>query len=326
MVLKIVRLPVSRYHAWRRAARRCGLDDQSSCPRSSPHKLTLREVATIKDMVLDPALRHMPLTSLSLFAQRIGRVFASVGSWARLIRARGWLRPRHRVYPDKPTLGVRATKPNELWHIDVTILRLLDGTKAYIHAVIDNYSRKILAWTVANRLDPAATCQVLVTAKRYFEPAKAGAAGEAADSTLVYSDSGVENVNHLVHATLLDEGLRLMLAQVEVTFSNSMIEAFWRSLKHGWLYLNPLDSLAHLRKLVAFFVDEYNTTMPHSAFRGQTPDEMYFGTAKNLEDELDTAREKALERRMAANRVLSCHRCSPGNRMPVDADRGVPSP
>jgi putative transposase len=172
--------------------------------------------------------------------------------------------------PRQATLGVRATQPNELWHIDATVLKLVDGTRAYIHAVIDNYSRKILAWTVAARLDPAATCQVLVAAKRHLEPAHAVAAQETADGPLVYSDSGVENVNRLVQATLLDEGLHLVLAQVHVAFSNSMIEAFWRSLIYNWLYLHPLDSLDHLRKLVAFFVDEHNRNMPHSAFRGQT--------------------------------------------------------
>jgi len=42
-----------------------------------------------------------------------------------------------------------------------------------------------------------------------------------------------------------------VLAQGEVTFSNSMIEAWWRSLKHGWLYLHELDTFAALEKLVA---------------------------------------------------------------------------
>jgi len=69
-----------------------------------------------------------------------------------------------------------------------------------------------------------------------------------------------------------------VLAQVEVTFSNSMIEAFWRSLKHSWIYLHSLDTAAALRRLVEFYVTAHNEVMPHSAFDGQTPDEMYFGT------------------------------------------------
>jgi transposase InsO family protein len=100
---------------------------------------------------------------------------------------------------------VRATGPNEIWHIDASIVRLLDGTKAYIHAVIDNYSRKILAWTVAARLDPTTTCQVLVAAGKRLV---------AAGRTVVYADSGVENVNAAVDATLSSACLNRVLAQV----------------------------------------------------------------------------------------------------------------
>src|SRR5664279_2360640 len=119
-----------------------------------PGHLTVTEIGTVKDMVLAPEYRHMPLRTLTLYAQRLGKVFASASTWARLVRDRGWRRPRLRVHPAKPTVGVRATRPNEIWHIDVSILKLLDGTKAYIHAIIDNFSRKILAWAVGARLDP----------------------------------------------------------------------------------------------------------------------------------------------------------------------------
>ena len=170
MILRILGMSPSRYHAWRRVALVCGLDDRSPCPRTAPGQLTAGEVATVKDMVLAPEYRHMPLRTLSLYAQRVGRVFASASTWARLVRDRGWRRPRLRVHPAKPTVGVRATRPNEIWHIDVSVLRLLDGSKAYIHAIIDNFSRKILAWAVGARLDPTATCRVLVAAGRHPVP------------------------------------------------------------------------------------------------------------------------------------------------------------
>ncbi len=257
--------------------------------------------------VLDPGLRHMPLRTLSLFAQRAGKVFVSVTTWARLVRVHGWRRPRVRMHPAKPTVGVRASRPNDYWHIDVTVLRLLDGTKTFLHAVIDNYSRKILAWTLAPRLDSTTTCQVLVAAGQHL----ADKEREPADACpTVVADAGVENVNGAVEATLASAKLRRVLAQVEVTYSNSIIEAWWRSLKHQWLFLNTLDTMAHLQALVAFFVEEQNAKMPHSAFAGQTPDEMYLGTAKNLPDELVVARAKARERRLAVNRAVSCHRCA----------------
>jgi hypothetical protein len=79
---------------------------------------------------------------------------------------------------------------------------------------------------------------------------------------------------------LLDgERLTRVLAQVEITFSNPMINAFWRSLKHGWIYLHTLDSLAALRWLITFYVKAHNEVMPHSAFEGPTPYEFFSASA-----------------------------------------------
>jgi transposase InsO family protein len=171
-----------------------------------------------------------------------------------------------------------------------------------IHAVIDNYSRKILAWTIGAWLDPLATCAVLIEAGKHL------CAG--ADTPTVMADSGVENVNAAVNATLVDSGLRRVLAQVDVTESNSMIEAFWRSLKHNWLYLNSLDSMERLRSLVDFFVQAHKSQMPHRAFHGHTPDEIHAGSAPNLLQELADKKADARQRRLASNRTLSCARCT----------------
>ena len=196
---------------------------------------------------------------------------------------------------------MRAARPNEIWHVDATVLKLVDGTKAYLHAIIDNYSRKILAWTVAARLEPTATCQLLLTAGKHLV---------FAGRPLLYADSGTENINMAVDATLLSSCLERVLAQIDVAYSNSMIEAFWRSLKHQWLYINSLDSIERLRALVAFFVEQHNTQMPHPAFSGQTPDEMYFGTAVNLPAQLAADRSKARAERLTANRAMTCDQCS----------------
>jgi putative transposase len=112
VILRIVRLEPGRYHAWNRrtSGLACGLDDRSSYPRTSPSQLTPTEVANIKDMVLAPENRHMALGTLALYAQRIGKVFASATTWAKLVRERGWLRPRLRVYPAQTTVGVRSSR------------------------------------------------------------------------------------------------------------------------------------------------------------------------------------------------------------------------
>jgi putative transposase len=61
--------------------------------------------------------------------------------------------------------------------------------------------------------------------------------------------------------------------------------------------------------MVEFYINEHNTKMPHPAFSGQTPDEMFFGTDAKVPDELALAKGNARTARMAANRAMSCERC-----------------
>ena len=131
----------------------------------------------------------------------------------------------------------------------------------------------------------------------------------SASSGSVVADSGGANVNGAVDALLGLGRLRRVLAQVEVDFSNSMIEAFWRSMKHNWLFLNQLDTPAAVEHLVAFYVTEHNSVMPHAAFNGQTPDEVYFGTGDQVAAQLAQRRTEARQARLAANRMVACAQC-----------------
>jgi hypothetical protein len=102
------------------------------------------------------------------------------------------------VHPAKPTVGLRTTRADEMWHIDTTVIRLLDGTRASLHAVIDNFSGTT----------PSETTPV------------------------VLADAGVENVNAQVDDLITAGVLRRVLAFTKLKFSNSMIEAWWRSLSN----------------------------------------------------------------------------------------------
>src|SRR6516165_2585592 len=169
-LLRFLRFSPSRFHAWGRRQRACVLEDQSSCPRVSPSRLTPSEVRAIKDLVTSPEYRHVPTGTLAVLAQRLGKVWASPSTWHRLVRRNGWRRPRLRVHPAKPQVGLRTTRADEMWHIDTTVIRLLDGTRAYLHAVIDNFSRRILAWRVADTFSPVNSVAVLVEASRGAAP------------------------------------------------------------------------------------------------------------------------------------------------------------
>ena len=300
-VLRFLRVSPSRFHGWYRRQRACGLDDRSSCPRTAPSRLTRSEVLAINEMVTSVDYRHVPTGTLAVLAQRLGRVWASPSTWYRLVRQNGWRRPRLRVHPAKPQVGLRTTRADEMWHIDTTVIRLLDGTRAYLHAVIDNFSRRILAWRVAETFAPVNSVAVLVEARR--------AATRSDTMPVVLADAGVENVNAEVDDLISTGVLRRVLAFTELKFSNSMIEAWWRSLKHQWLFLHSLDSVTTVRRLVAFYVDQHNRVLPHSAFHGQTPNEMYFGTGDVVPADLRSGAAAARRTRLDANRSASCERC-----------------
>src|SRR5215472_12200134 len=224
-LLRFLRVSPSRFHAWGRRQHACVLDDQSSCPRISPSRLTPAEVGAIKDLVTSPEYRHVPTGTLAVLAQRLGKVWASPSTWYHLVRKFGWRRPGLRVHPAKQKVGLRTTHSNEMWHIDTTVIRLLDGTRAYLHAVIDNFSRRILAWRVADTFAPANRVTVLLDASR--------AAASSGTVPVLLADEGVENVNAQVDDLITTGVLRRVLAFTELKFSNSMIEAWWRSLKRG---------------------------------------------------------------------------------------------
>jgi transposase InsO family protein len=188
-----------------------------------------------------------------------------------------------------------------MWHIDTTVIRLLDGTRVYLHAVIDNFSRRILAWRVADTFAPVNTVAVLLEAGRTATP--------SATTPVVLADAGVENVNAQVDDLIATGVLRRVLAFTELKFSNSMIEAWWRALKHQWLFLHSLDSATTIRRLVEFYVHEHNRVLPHSAFRGQTPDEMYFGTGDAVPVDLAMRADDARRTRAKANRSAACGTC-----------------
>jgi len=109
---------------------------------------------------------------------------------------------------------------------------------------------------------------------------------------------------------LVDSGLlKRILAQTEIRYSNSLIESWWRVIKHQWLFLNTLDSSASVKKLVAFYVNQHNRHLPHSAFKGQTPDEMYFGTGDGIPKKLEAEKLQARELRLKSNRGRNCQVC-----------------
>jgi putative transposase len=214
--------------------------------------------------------------------------------------------PEEKTLPVKPKIGIRASRPNEYWHVDTTIIRLIDGTKAYIQAVIDNYSRYILAWKVTTLLTGRGCYDLL-----------AAAIGKSAMLSRDYipyliCDSGIENLNQNIDQLDCDNWINRLTAQIEIDFSNSMIETFFRSLKHNYLFLQALCSIDVLTNHVDYYCGQHNKVIPHSAFRGATPEEVYLGEWRGIvERAIPIEMEAARKMRIEFNRGLErCSICS----------------
>jgi hypothetical protein len=91
-----------------------------------------------------------------------------------------------------------------------------------------------------------------------------------------------------------------------------MVEAFFRRLKHAWLFTKALVDLETLRRLTEAYVKDHNELIPHYAHAGATPAEIFFGTftAANRAA-LIRAAHAAMDRRAYLNRSLACPRCAP---------------
>jgi putative transposase len=89
--------------------------------------VTPAEVRAIEAMVTSPEYRPVPTGTLAVLAQRLGTVWASSSTWYHLVRQYGWRRPRLRVHPAKPKIGLRPTRADDMWHIDTTSSACLTG-------------------------------------------------------------------------------------------------------------------------------------------------------------------------------------------------------
>ncbi|MBF0207760.1 MAG: transposase [Oligoflexia bacterium] len=100
------------------------------------------------------------------------------------------------------------------------------------------------------------------------------------------------------------------IAQIDVEFSNSMIEALFRSLKHHWLFRMHLNSKDNVQQAVDQYLDEYNNRIHHHALNGATPFEIFFGIwTSESQSDLYTATIVARAVRAEFNLSVSCGFC-----------------
>lgn len=193
--------------------------------------------------------------------------------------------PAHKVYPYL-LRGVPVTRPNQVWSTDVTYIRLARGF-AYLVAVIDWYSRKVLSWRISNSMDASFCVDCLEDALReYGKP------------EVFNSDQGAQFTSHAFTDVLKREGVAISMDGRGRALDNIFVERLWRSVKHEDVYLKGYGNMAELMVGLAQYFAFYNGERPHQSLGYQTPASVYrsgIGGGALIVDKYGSAEVAALE-------------------------------
>jgi len=193
--------------------------------------------------------------------------------------------PQHKVYPYL-LRGVPVTRPNQVWSTDITYVRLARGF-AYLVAVIDWYSRKVLSWRLSNSMDASFCVDCLEDALR-----------EHGRPEVFNSDQGSQFTSAAFTDVLKREGVDISMDGRGRALDNIFVERLWRNVKHEDVYLKGYDNMAELMVGLAKYFVFYNAERPHQSLGYQTPASVYrsgVGGGALIVDKYGSAEVAALE-------------------------------
>jgi putative transposase len=172
--------------------------------------------------------------------------------------------PGHKIYPYL-LRGVKIERPNQVWATDLTYIPMARGF-CYLVAVIDWFTRKVLAWRLSITMDAAFCIEALEEAlARHGKP------------DIFNSDQGSQFTSQDFTKVLLDREIKISMDGKGAWRDNVFVERLWRSVKYEEVYLRAYDTVPHARASIARYLAFFNQQRPHSSLDGRTPDEAYFG-------------------------------------------------
>jgi putative transposase len=171
----------------------------------------------------------------------------------------------HAVYPYL-LKDIEITRPNQVWSTDITFVPIVGGF-AYLCAVIDWYSRMVLAWTLSNTMDVGFCIEALQEALRHH-----------GSPEIFNSDQGSQFTSPEFTQVLLERGIRISMDGQGRCLDNVFVERLWRSVKYEEIYLFGYDSIPIAQMRLAAYFQFYNHRRPHSALGGLKPAEAHAAT------------------------------------------------
>jgi putative transposase len=170
--------------------------------------------------------------------------------------------PQHKIYPYL-LRGVNVTRPNQVWSTDITYIRLPRGF-TYLTAVIDWYSRKVLAWRLSNTLDSEFCVDCLEQSLRSFGTPE-----------IFNTDQGCQFTSDAFTGVLKLHSIAISMDGRGRALDNIFVERLWRSVKHENVYLKGYVDMPRLQLGLTEYFKFYNTERPHQSLGDLTPIEVY---------------------------------------------------
>ena len=171
----------------------------------------------------------------------------------------------HKTYPYLLG-GLRVDRPNQVWCADITYLPMRKGF-LYLVAIMDWFTRKVLAWRISNTLGAEFCLEALNEAIHKFGPPE-----------IMNTDQGSQ-------FTSFDWTDRLKRAKTKISMDgkaryldNIFIERLWRSLKYECVYLHAWETGSQAKAGLGRWITFYNHLRPHAAHGGQPPAVVYFNS------------------------------------------------
>jgi transposase InsO family protein len=274
-------LATSKWHSWKN---RYGKANEHNAWIPRDHWLEAAE----KQAILDfhdafPLEGYRRLTFMMLDRDVVA---CSPSSVYRVLKAAGRLE-QHAVKPSAKGTGfVQPLKPHEHWHVDVSYLNIA-GTFYYLCSLLDGCSRFTVHWEIREAMTEADIEQIVQRAREKFPGV----------TPRIISDNGPQFIARDFKEFIRICGMTHVKTSPYYPQSNGKIERWHRIIKEECIRPGTPLTLEDARRIVARFVEHYNTIRLHSALGYVTPKDKLEGREKEIFDARDRKLEAARERR-----------------------------
>lgn len=271
--------------------RRCAPPPLTKAPvpqkeRPQPATLTDQERARIEAFLIDEEYADLSVSQVFYRALDQGVYIASESTWHRLARARKLNGDRRALATHKPSVipELCASRPNQVWSWDITVLRSVDrGRNFRLYVILDVFSRYVVGW----RLEPSeGTLEAIDMITHAL-------AREQAKPEVLHADRGSVMTSTDMNLFLAKLGVIQSHSRPRVSNDNPFSEAQFKTMKYILDYPRQFRDIAHAREWTTGFIHSYNTEHRHSGIGYYTPESVHNGTWTALQKRRQAALDAA---------------------------------